>query len=128
MAKKQVNNVVNSVGIIKLGGIYTVGLGYHFGKKIRIDDIAEECTIALGNTGVMWRRVHGKILNSDTRINTVLETLQEFKDDQVEKSGNYKSLNTYDLIRMVKSGNKNSIVEFVKRYKKMPKYKKNGNL
>ena len=110
--------IIKSVGIVDVGSIYTVGDGYHKGSKILIEWICPQKQVQIGNN-IMCRQVHGRLLNSSKKINTVLEFLQEYID--LKKQIKIKNMSDLDLIRQCKRNNKEAIKEFVRRFKKLPK-------
>lgn len=109
--------IVESVGVIELGGIYTIQDGASYdGRKIVIDYISPNKQIYV--KGKMCRQAHGRLLNSSTKINVVLELLKEYIDS---KKPNYKKFDNLKIIKLCKKNDKNAITEFVRRFKKLPK-------
>jgi hypothetical protein len=117
--KSEEYEIVESVGIISINNIYTITQGSHSGEKIMIKWICPNKQIHIGNNK-MRRQVYGTLIQSNAKINTVLEFLQEYIDANKPKS-NYKILDNFKLILLCKKRDKEAILEFVKRFKKLPK-------
>lgn len=113
------SKVIKSIGIINVGDIYTITEGEFVGKSILIEWISPNKQIHIGNNQ-MRRQVYGKLLNSNKRINTILEFLKEYID--LKNSIRIKNMSDFDLIKLCKKDNKNAIKEFVRRFKKLPKF------
>jgi len=100
--------------IRKVNNIYTIGVGYYMGEKMLLTWINPYKNICVN--GKRYTSVYGKLLNSNKKIQTILEFLRDrnFID--------YKRLSKIQLILKIKSGDIKAKKEFIVRFKKIPKF------
>jgi hypothetical protein len=122
MAKKSENKVRTNYEMIQVGEIYEIVSDHHHGgKKIKIEDISDY-DIVVANNGKRFPIINGRLLNSSTKINVFPIDIKDYYD-RFMLNVNYSKLKDFDIIKLSKNKDKRAIVEFVKRFKKMPKIK-----
>lgn len=122
MAKKSENKVRINYEMIQVGEIYEIVSDHHHGgKKIKIEIISDS-DIVVGNNGKRFPIINGRLLNSSTKINVFPIDIKDYYD-RFMLNVNYSKLKDFDIIKLSKNNDKRAIVEFVKRFKKMPKIK-----
>lgn len=120
--KKIAANIRNSYEMIEVGEIYEiVSEHHHGGKKIKIEIITES-DIVVGPNGKRFPVINGRLLNSTVRINVFPIDIKKYYDHFMS-TADYSKLKNLDIIRLSKNRDRKAIVEFVRRFKKMPKIK-----
>ena len=124
MAKKIAENKVRtSYEMIQVGEIYEIVSDHHHGgRKIKVEFISES-DIVVGSNERRFPIINGRLLNSSTKINVFPIDIRDYYD-RFMLNVNYSKLKNFDIIKLSKNRDKRAIVEFVKRFKKMPKIKR----
>jgi ribosomal protein L4 len=97
--------------MVKVNDVYTLKIGFYAGQPFIVTWISNHKNIYM--SGERYTQVHGILINSKKRINTVLEFLSS------EKILDYKKMSKLDLIKRAKKyKDVRAKKEYIMRFKK----------